>query len=409
MTLQDRRIDSAAPPSIQELKARFAPVFGRIAEGARQRERERILPFEQITWLKEAGFTALRVPVEYGGSGVSLEQFFDLLTDLAAADTNIAQALRGHFALVEDRLVAPRSEGEIWLQRFGAGQIAGNAWTEVGSVKIGDTITKVHQEGDQLRVEGEKFYSTGTIYADWIDTFAARAGDGAPVIAILKADQPGITRKDDWQGFGQRLTGTGTTTFSGAKLEAEGLVPFEQRFRYQTALYQLVLNAVLAGAAEAAVREISLAVSQRKRGYSHGSGSRASQDPQILQVVGRARAFAFGARAATILAARSADLAFASARSGDKAADDLANIAAELESASGQIVAAELALRATSDLFNALGASASDQALAFDRHWRNARTAASHNPLIYKERILGDHAVNGTEPPYIWQIGAVTG
>ena len=39
----------------------------------------------------------------------------------------------------------------------------------------------------------------------------------------------------------------------------------------------------------------------------------------------------------------------------------------------------------------------------------NARTAASHNPVIYKERILGDHAVNGTEPVYVWQIGAIAG
>jgi hypothetical protein len=37
------------------------------------------------------------------------------------------------------------------------------------------------------------------------------------------------------------------------------------------------------------------------------------------------------------------------------------------------------------------------------------RTAASHNPLIYKERIVGDWEINGTPPPYLWQIGAGTG
>ncbi len=66
---------------------------------------------------------------------------------------------------------------------------------------------------------------------------------------------------------------------------------------------------------------------------------------------------------------------------------------------------ADLALRATTDIFNALSASATDVGLALDRHWRNARTAANHNPLIFKERILGDHVVNGTEPPFLWQIG----
>lgn len=409
MTKQDRIIEAGRPahPDLAALKARFAPLFERIREGATRRERKRILPVEEIGWLKEAGFTALRVPVEFGGAGVSLEQFFDLLIDLAAADTNIVQALRGHFALVEDRLVAPRGSGEVWLKRFGAGEIAGNAWSEVGKVKLGDTITKVTPEGAGYRVDGEKYYSTGTIYADWIDTYATRSDTGAPVIAILRADQPGVARLDDWTGFGQRLTGTGTTTFTGAKLDPEGLVPFETRFRYQTAYYQLVLDAVLSGAALAAVREVAEKVGQRKRAFSHGSGTVVRQDPQVLQVVGRARAFAFAARAATIEAARAADLAYETSQSGDKAADDAANVAAELASAEAQVAAADLALRATSDLFNALSASATDTGLALDRFWRNARTAANHNPLIYKERILGDHAVNGTEPVYVWQIGAV--
>ncbi|MFC3061184.1 acyl-CoA dehydrogenase family protein [Paenirhodobacter populi] len=395
-------------PDTAELKARFRPILERIAEGALRRERERILPFEEIGWLKESGFTALRVPVEYGGSGASLVQVFDLLIDLAEADTNIAQALRGHFALVEDRLVAPRAEGEIWLKRFGAGETAGNGWTEVGAVKIGDTNTKVTPDGDGFRIDGEKYYSTGTIFADWIDTYATRADTGAPVIAIVKADQPGIERRDDWTGFGQRLTGTGTTVYSGARVEPEGIVPFETRFRYQTAFYQLVLDAVLSGAAAAAVRDVSAQVARRKRGFSHGSGTAVRHDPQVLQVVGRARAFAFAARAATLEAARAAQRAYETSQGADREADDRANIEAELASAAAQVSAADLALRATGDLFNALGASASDTGLALDRHWRNARTAASHNPLIYKERILGDNTVNGTEPVYVWQIGEVT-
>lgn len=40
-----------------------------------------------------------------------------------------------------------------------------------------------------------------------------------------------------------------------------------------------------------------------------------------------------------------------------------------------------------------------------DRHWRNARTVATHNPLVYKAKVIGDWAINGTEPPYVWQIG----
>ncbi len=69
------------------------------------------------------------------------------------------------------------------------------------------------------------------------------------------------------------------------------------------------------------------------------------------------------------------------------------------------MAAIEWVLRATSDLFNTLGASGTSTTKQLDRHWRNARTAASHNPVIYKERIIGDWHVNGSEPPYVWQIG----
>lgn len=404
MTKHDRWTDH---PATADLKARFRPVFDRIAEGSVARERGRILPHEEIALLKQSGFTALRVPADLGGAGASLVQLFDLLIDLAEADTNLAQGLRSHLALVEDRLVAPRAEGEVWLRRFAAGQIAGNGWTEIGAVKIGDTLTKVTPDGAGFRVDGEKYYSTGTIFADWIDTYATRSDTGAPVIAIVKTDQSGVTIRDDWAGFGQKLTGTGTTLFDGARLDAEGLVPFENRFRYQTAFYQLVLNSVLTGAALAAVRDVGRQVAARKRAFSHGSGGLVRHDPQILQVLGKARAFAYAARAATLEAARAAERAYETSQGSDKAADDAANIEAELQSAAAQVAAVDLALRAVSDVFNALGASSSDQALALDRHWRNARTAASHNPVIYKERILGDHLVNGTEPVYVWQIGAV--
>jgi hypothetical protein len=39
------------------------------------------------------------------------------------------------------------------------------------------------------------------------------------------------------------------------------------------------------------------------------------------------------------------------------------------------------------------------------RHWRNARTVASHNPRIFKAKVLGAFQVNGTPPPYAWGIG----
>ena len=79
---------------------------------------------------------------------------------------------------------------------------------------------------------------------------------------------------------------------------------------------------------------------------------------------------------------------------------------AELATAQAQIVLVSLATRATSDIFDALAASGVSMTKNLDRHWRNARTVASHNPWVFKARIVGDFVVNGTSPNRVWSIGA---
>ncbi len=212
---------STTAPTDEALSARFRPLFDRIAAGASEREREHRLPTAEIRELAAAGFGALRVPVAFGGAGATLPQLFRLLTELAAADSNIPQALRGHFALVEDRLVARSGPRDVWLERFGRGEIAGNSWTEVGSVQIGDVVTKVTPDpAGGFRITGQKYYSTGSIFADWIDTYAERTDTGERVIAIVDAHQDGVTHTDDWNGFGQQTTGSGTSTFRDARVGA---------------------------------------------------------------------------------------------------------------------------------------------------------------------------------------------
>ena len=391
----------------EALAERFRPIFTRIAEGAVERERTRTLPFEPIQWLKEAGFGAVRVPVEFGGAGASLPQLFQLLIELAAADSNVTQALRGHFAFVEDRLNAQAfSPQNAWFERFVAGELVGNAWTEVGDVKIGQVITRISRQGEQWVANGTKFYSTGSLFADWIDLYAQRDDTGADVIAAVRVQQPGVRQSDDWDGFGQRTTGSGTSVFENAVVEDDHLIDFSTRFKYQTAFYQLTLLAVLVGSGQAAVREVAQQVRVRARVFSHGNAAAVRDDAQVQQVVGKASAQVYTAEAAALRAAAASQRAYVAHFAKDAQVEREANIAAELESAQAQVVIAELVLRATSDLFNALGASAARTSLQLDRHWRNARTAASHNPLIYKERIIGDWEINGTEPPYVWQIGS---
>ncbi|WP_455844142.1 acyl-CoA dehydrogenase family protein [Pantoea agglomerans] len=394
----------------EALAAHFRPIFACIAEGTVARERERTLPHQPINWLKEAGFGTVRIPQEKGGWGASLPQLFQLLTELAEADSNLPQALRAHFAFVEDRLNQPDSaERDRWFGRFIDGELVGSGWTEIGTVKLGDVITRVTPGESGWTLSGEKFYSTGTLYADWIDVYARRNDNQGDVIALVNTHQPGVTREDDWDGFGQRLTGSGTTRFANAHVEQEHVYDFATRFRYQTAFYQHVLLATLAGIGRAVARDGAQAVAARNRVYSHGNGGAVRQDAQILQVIGEITSLAFAVEATVIRATHSLQSAYVAHVSSDEAQIAAANVLAEAEAGQAQVIASEWVTRAATELFNALGASDTRVSKALDRHWRNARTLSSHNPVVYKARDIGDWKVNGTAPTSVWQIGSGEG
>ncbi|GAA2103427.1 acyl-CoA dehydrogenase family protein [Brevibacterium salitolerans] len=400
---------AASSPTTADLLDRFSELFARIRAGAAERDRTRTLPRAEITALAEAGFGRLRLPVEHGGLGADLPQTFAVLTELAAADSNLAQIWRGHLAFVEDVLTARSPEFRArWLPRLASGAVVGNAWTEPGEGARGIASTTVSAaESGGARVNGTKFYTTGSIFADYADT-TVTAPDGTQSIALVPLRQGGVTLTDDWDGFGQRTTGTGTAVFADAEVPAEDVYPFAERFTYQTALYQVVLLAAQAGIARAALRDASALVRDRTRSYSHGNAERAAEDPQLLEVVGHLAAAAQTAEVLTADAAQALQRIH-EAENGDPTVRDRLGEAAELASARAQVVVSQLVPAAATRLFDALGASAVREGAALDRHWRNARTVASHNPWVYKARIAGEHAVHGhVRTDTTWSVGVAS-
>lgn len=399
-----------APPAAQtdpggryeEVASGFRPILAAITDAFGRREREHSLPLEQIAALKQSGFTATRLPVAEGGKGLSFPEFLNLIIELAEADSNIAQALRVHFGFVEDVLnQRDPARRALWAPRLAAGDLVGVGFTEIGEAKTDRFSTRLSQTADGLRLTGKKFYTTGTLYADWID-ISASDDQGETVFAFVPRTAPGVTVLDDWDGFGQRLSASGTSIYETVEVAPDNLWQGAERLRYSTAYYQLYHLATLVGIGRALVRDTVAELGLRRRTFSHANAALPRHDAQVLAVLGKLRAQVYAAQAITLKAAEAVGRAFATRFAGDEAAEDAANIVAELESAQAQSVVIDLILAATTSLFDALSASATRSGLGLDRHWRNARTLASHNPRIYKDRIIGDWAVNGTTPPPQW-------
>nr|WP_245555534.1 acyl-CoA dehydrogenase family protein [Gordonia soli] len=377
-------------------------MFARIAAGAVQREVDRTLTHDEIGWLQEAKFGSLRVPVEFGGYGASIRQLFRLLVDLAAAESNLPQALRVHWFFVEDLLLSTDvASRERWLRAVSEGSLVGNAITEPGVGAVDRYRTTIVADGDGYRVDGTKYYSTGSLYADHI--LVAGDKDCERVAVLVDGDADGVTQHDDWDGFGQRLTASGTTEFSKVRIPADRFLGpgyGEPGRTFSTAYLQLVQLAVLAGIAQRATDDAVVWVRDRTRTYTHGSADLPREDPLVQQVIGRLSSAAYTARTLVLDIASQLDDLTAGAQ------DDAAVDKVEFDVARAQNAVITTVLDATTQLFEVGGASITSERLRLDRHWRNARTISVHNPLIFKLRAIGDHILNGADLPYAWSAGA---
>lgn len=385
----------------EEIAKKFRPVFERIRQGAVERDANRRLPTKEIEWLKAERFGALRLDEDEGGHGASLVDLFRLLVELAEADSNLAQIFRGHFGFVETLLFSVEEPfSKNWRSRVAAGELVSPAWTEPGDAAWKGFSTALSADGDRWRLGGKKFYTTGTLFSEWVSV-GARGHDGETVLVIVSTKAPGVTVVDDWNGFGQILTGSGTAVFDAVEVSPQDVIPVDKRVPYQIAFYQVVHLATIAGIGLSASEEAVRYVSQRKRTFSHGAAAVARQDPQVLQLLGNVNARVAAATTLAIDAAHNLQQAYDTAKSGITV--DVP--ALEIAVYQAQIVVIDQVLQAVTTLFNGLGASALSRELGFDRFWRNARTVSSHNPVIYKERIVGDFLVNGAAPPESWLAG----
>ena len=396
---------AAKAASDADLDAVFAPIYADIAAGAVERETDRRLAHDEVRRLRAARFGALRVPVEYGGFGASVRQLFRQLIELAAADSNLPQALRVHFAFVEDQLLTdPGPAREHWLRAVAQGALVGNAITESGAGAVDRYRTGLTPAGAGWLLNGIKYYSTGSLYADHILVAADRAGERVAV--LVDAGAEGVHQRDDWDGFGQRLTASGTTEFTDVAVPADRVLGPGYGAAgptYSTAYLQLVQLAVLAGIAQRAEQDTREWVAGRRRSYTHSAADLPRHDPLVQQVIGRLSAAAFSARASVLAVADVLDAVLAVGAREEK---DL--VEAELAAAHAQLGVIDTVLAATTQLFEVGGASIVSEGLRLDRHWRNARTVSVHNPAIQKARAIGDHLLNGTRLPFAWSAGERT-
>ncbi|QVM91638.1 SfnB family sulfur acquisition oxidoreductase [Pseudomonas entomophila] len=370
-----------------------------LAQVARQqaarRDQQRKLPWAEIEQFTRSGLGSISVPKAFGGPEVSYATIAEVFRLISAADPALGQIPQNQFGILQlIRLTATEAQQEAIFRAVLDGWRIGNAGPERGTK---DTLTlkaRITRDGDGYRISGEKFYSTGALFAHWV-AVKALDDEGRQRLALVRRGSPGLRIVDDWSGFGQRTTASGTVLLDQVPVEAD-LVIDNWRHREQPstqgAASQLIQAAIDAGIAEAAIDDAIQFVREKSRPWIEAKVERNSDDPYVIADIGRLKLDLHAAEALLRKAAQVLDEVNAGP------VDDTAAARASIAVAEAKVLTTEISLQASEKLFELAGSRASLAEFNLDRHWRNARVHTLHDPVRWKYHAVGAYYLNGTLP-----------
>jgi SfnB family sulfur acquisition oxidoreductase len=369
-----------------------------------ERDRTGELPVAELERFDASGLAAITVPDADGGPDLPMTTLAEVIRSIAAVDPALAQAPQAHYLMVDVLAVwgDDHQRATLFSEVLAGGRL-GNALAERGGTHAQDLKTRVIRDGGRLRLDGRKYYCTGALTSRWL---AVSALDGERlVLAFVPRNAPGVTLDHDWNVMGQRATVSGGGRFDAVELDPSLLVDYQAAFEVPQQLgarAQLVHAAIEVGIAGGALSDARWFVTEKGRPFFEavrgGWTETAGGDPHVIQRFGR---LATQVRAAETLLA---DAAAVQDEVGRRPADAEAAARGSIAVAQAKAFASEVAVAVASDLFSMSGASAADEKYDLSRHWRNARTHSSHDPVDWKYHHAGNWLLNGVLPPNHGQL-----
>ena len=362
--------------------------------GAAERDRSGIVPPEIVDTFSNSGLWGITVPRRWGGAEVSAATLAQVIAIISAADPSLGQIPQNHYCLLEDiRLQGSDEQRAFFFNLVLQGHRFANALSETGGKTVLDIRTRLEARAEGLYINGRKGYCTGSLYAHWIGILALDADDKAQ-LAFVPRDSAGLTVVDDWACLGQRNTASGTVLAEDLAVQPFHLFPTWQSYATPTLagpFAQLTTAAIDAGIARAALNDTVAFVREFARPWIDAGVERASDDPLTIYHIGQIDSRLAAAEALLEQAGKTLDR-YRNALNEENVA--LASVAV----ARAKVFTTEVALEASSRLFELSGTRATSSSNNLDRHWRNARVHTLHDPVRWKYQLLGNWVLNGVSP-----------
>ena len=365
------------------------------AKEASQRDYQRQLPWREVQQYSASGLWGITIPKQFGGAGVSYKTLAEVVKIISSADSSLGQIAQNHWAFLEHiRLDASLEQQEFFFAQVLQGKRFGNAFSEKGSKTVADLTTRIEFKDGHAVINGQKFFATGALLAHWIPVVAV-SEEGKPFAALVPQHTPGLTIVNDWSGFGQRTTVSGSVHLNNVQVDLKYIVPIHQAFERPTAagaISQFIQSAIDAGIARGAIDETIAYVRAHARPWIDSGLEQASQDPYTIANIGELKIKLRAAEAVLALAGEAIDHALLNPT--EETVSEATLITAE-----SKVLTTEIALLAANKLFELSGTRSTLSELNLDRHWRNARTHTLHDPVRWKLNIVGNYYLNDVPPP----------
>jgi len=359
------------------------------------RDREQRLPAAELDRFSSSGLWGITVPKAYGGAGVSFVTVGEVIKIISAADPSLGQIPQNHLGVLDLlRLTGSEEQKRFWFDKVLQGYRFGNAFSEAKSKHAGIFDTKIAPDGDGYRVNGEKFYATGALFAHYVP-IAATDADGKAHIAIAPRDAEGLTIIDNWSSVGQRTTASGSVVIRNVRVPALAVFPAQAAYDVPTAngpVAQIIQAAVDAGIAKGAIADTIAFVRQYARPWIDSGQDHGYEDYFTIAQVGDLTIKLHAAEALLERAGCAVDLAITEPNE-----DTVAK--ASIAVAIAKVATTEIAILVGNKLHELGGTRSTLAHYNLDRHWRNARTHTLHDPVRWKYFYVGNYILNGTNPP----------
>ncbi len=204
-----------------------------LAEGFSKRARDvdenGTFPYENISELKQRGYTFLTVPAEYGGNEISVYEMVRLQEAIAIGDGSTALAIGWHMGVIRNMYEnnwEPSLLDEIYTE-IKAGALVNSAATEpqTGSpTRGGKPQTTAVQSGDTWVINGRKSFTSMSPMLDYFIVSASIKETDEVANFLIARDNPGLRIEETWDSIALKGTGSHDVYFEDAVIENRYLV-----------------------------------------------------------------------------------------------------------------------------------------------------------------------------------------